>query len=175
MFLQAVASACNLSYVDELEGRSQRNIAIHYILPKLVRDFKHRMNRCVNPKFMSFMADYGQYCVAQDRSSGELLMELAMQRVSQGGLSHASYDALCALPMRYWNYALIGDVQCPLDDACVDFLQNNLLFCLENLHNKTWRHHAELIKQGVLVRVSGDNHLLHGPYGKLCEVAQMLY
>lgn len=174
MFLQAVAAASGMSYVDELYGRSHRSIVEDYILKNVVRVFCRREDECVSRQFMNLMADYGQYCVDCHRPSGELLMELAMQRISQGAIPHASYDMLLALPQKYWNYSTIGDLLEPLDDACVNFLQNNLRFCMENLQNKRWRRHAELIKEGILIRMSGGAHLRRGAYRRLVDVIETL-
>lgn len=174
MFLQAVAEACGLNYVDELYGRSQRNIVRCYVLDQLVGQAFDRESKVLSAKFMNFMAEYGQYCVQQDRKSGELLMEIALQRITQGGIPHADYDCLLALDEPYWNYSAADDAERPLDAACVGFLMNNLKFCLDNLTNETWRHHAELIKDGILIRLSGGKYLCRGAYRMLPEVAKTL-
>lgn len=174
MFLQAVAEACGISYVDELYGRSQRNIVRCYLLDQLVKQAFDRESKVLSAKFMNFMADYGQYCVQQDQKSGELLMEIALQRITQGGIAHADYDCLLALDEPYWNYSAADDEERPLDAACVGFLVNNLKFCLDNLSNETWHHHAELIKEGIIIRVSGGKHLCRGAYRMLPEVVKTL-
>lgn len=174
MFLQDVASGCDVAYVDELVGRSVKSIVNDYILERMVCPYCQRNGKCISSQFMEFMAEYGKYLISLDRSYGELLMELAMQRISRGALPHAEYDLLAALPERFWNYSTVADEREPLDEAGVDFLQNNLGFCVEHLNNKTWRYHAEIIKESVLIRATGRAHLLSGAYAKLVDVAKSL-
>ena len=174
MFLYAIAAASEMPYVDELYGRSHRSIVEDYVLKRVVRPFCLREGECLSRQFMNLMADYGQYCIECHRPSGELLMELAMQRISQGGVRHKPYDMLLALPQKYWNYSAIGDVKEPLDDACVNFLLSNLRFCTENLQNKVWCYHAQLIKNTILSQASKDTTLQCKKYQRLQEVIETL-
>lgn len=85
-FLESVADLCRVE-VSEIAHLSQAELVNDFILPKGVEPTgQDTRGWRISPQFMQFMADYGSYCVAENRATGELLMEIAMQRLSKGAI-----------------------------------------------------------------------------------------
>ena len=85
-FIEAVVALCRVD-VNKIACMPQRELVENYILPRGVEPTgQDTRGWRISPQFMQFMADWGQYCVAEDRATGELLMEIALQRLSKGAI-----------------------------------------------------------------------------------------
>lgn len=85
-FINAVAGLCGVNE-SEIVRLTQRELVDNYILPRGVEPTgQDTRGWRISPQFMQFMAGWGQYCVKEDRFTGELLMEIAMQRLSCGAI-----------------------------------------------------------------------------------------
>lgn len=83
-FLEAVAALCRVD-VRELLNKSFQELVNDYILPRGVEPSgQDTRGWRISPQFMHFMADWGSYCAV--KGTGELLMEIAMQRLSKGAI-----------------------------------------------------------------------------------------
>lgn len=147
-FIKSIAAICHVQ-VEELkinglyEFEAQERLVDDFILPKALgvggseKRFPH-----ISDEFMSFMAEFGQECITRDRRTGEVLMELAMQRISCGAIATEEYDFIGSLPPEYQRYTAVYDEAALMSQACWDFIERNIQFCVEGLENKTWRKHA---------------------------------
>ena len=204
-YLENVANLCR---VDEskLMGVSQPELVNNFILPLGVEPTgQDTRGRRISPEFMAFMADWGQYCFSADHATGELLMEIALQRLSKGTIVrniikdevfeadmaalepkkdddpvtlekkriaraeknvaylavtaqelYAPYNPWFSLPEEYRKYSSWYDQPGLMDQACWNFVKENLWFCMERLDNAVWRGHAEKLCVGLLQHVSSD-------------------
>ena len=85
-FIKAVADLCRVE-VNEIARASQAELVNDYILPRGVEPTgQDTRGWRIGPHFMQFMAEWGQYCVKRDNFTGELLMEIALQRLSKGAI-----------------------------------------------------------------------------------------
>jgi len=162
-YLESVAIICGVNS-EEITGLSQRRLVEDLILPRALKESgQDTRGWRISPQFMQFMAYWGQKCVNIDRESGELLMEIALQRLSCGAvIFKEKYNILQALPEEYRKYSVCYDQPGLMDESCMTFLYRNLYFCMKNLHNATWRYHAELICKGLLQNIACNGELLNG-------------
>lgn len=85
-YLKNVAEICHVE-MDKIAHVSQRELVLDFILPRAVEESgQDTRGWRLSPEFMQFMAIWGQYCINEDRLTGELLMEIAMQRLSKGAI-----------------------------------------------------------------------------------------
>ncbi|MBP5698511.1 MAG: hypothetical protein J6W96_03175 [Alphaproteobacteria bacterium] len=154
-FLTAVAKLCHV-HPGNLSGLEMDQIVERFILPLAVKPAGEERGSKISKEFMQFMADYGQYCMKLDRKSGELLMELAMQRISQGTVLHDEYDLVNSLPISFQAYTTEQDQLCPMRQADWNFIKKNILFCCQSLATKQYIEHACKILKGLLVCFSYD-------------------
>lgn len=85
-YLESVAKLCCVE-VNDIAGKSQSQLVNDYILPRGVEPTgQDTRGWRIGPLFMKFMTNWGQYCVKEDQFTGELLMEIAMQRLSKGAI-----------------------------------------------------------------------------------------
>ncbi len=209
-----LADVANLCRVDEskLMGAAQRELVLDFILPLGVEPTgQDTRGWRISPQFMQFMTDWGQYCVSEDRATGELLMEIALQRLSKGAIIrtihwneafeksldefkvketdsedvkehkrlnyaakneeflaataqdlYANYNPWFALPEEYRKYSNWYDQPGLMEQACWNFVKENLWFCMERLNNAVWRGHAEKICVALLQHISSDGKELNG-------------
>lgn len=134
--------------------------------PRLVHDFI--LNQAVfvggseqrfphiSDEFMAFMAEFGQECIIRDQETGELLMELAMQRISCGALIDDGYDYINSLPEKYRCFTVEYDEPALMSQACWDFIERNIEFCVNGLSNEVWRQHAENILWSLVENINED-------------------
>ena len=144
--LQAIAKLCKID-VCTLEGKSLDDIIKQYILPLSLHE---QGENFISSRFMQFLADYGQDCMNMDSYSSEVLLEIAMQRISKGAVSHSIYDLNMALSEKYRQYSSANDQSKVMDQACWNFLRNNLKACCKISFHQTWRRHAYQILFGLL-------------------------
>jgi len=155
-FLEAVARLCHVQVSDlgvkELyEIPAQERIVENFILNRALLSG----GTSISDDFMLFMSEWGQNCVNRHLETGELLMEIAMQRISKGAVPHAPYDLKNALPEQYRQYSAADDEDREMSSACWCFIRNNINYCLK-LQNQTWRKHAQLILLGLIQHLNED-------------------
>ncbi|MBR2273281.1 MAG: hypothetical protein IJ864_00375 [Alphaproteobacteria bacterium] len=155
-FLRAVAELCQIDS-DELKGLRVAQVVDDYILPYAVQiGGQYTRGWRIPSSFMAFMSKWGKYCVSEAPMQGELLMELALQRISKGAVIIPAYSYIASLPAEYQKYTAEYDQPGLLGQAEYDFLVKNLAFCCTNLANETWRGHAKMILKGLLKEFSYD-------------------
>jgi len=166
-FITAIAEICHVQVSDlnidgHYEFEAQKRLVNDYLLPKALgvggseKRFPH-----ISDEFMAFMAEFGQECIIRDKETGELLMELAMQRISCGAVAANDYDFIGSLPPEYQRYTAVYDEPGLMSQACWDFIEKNLRFCIEGLTNEVWRQHAENILWSLLQNIGEDGSLLN--------------
>ena len=210
-FLNDVAKLCRVS-VNEIASASQRELVDNFILPKAVEETgQDTRGWRIGDGFMQFMSDWGQYCVKEDWYTGEILMEIAMQRLAKGAIIrdvhknaefdaalalcdfkeldteetkaqkranraklnveylasnvnnlYASYNPWFALPKEYRKYSNWYDQPGLMSQTCWNFIEKNLLWAMENLHNPVWRGHAEKLCAGLLQHLDENGQELGG-------------
>lgn len=72
--------------VNNLENRSWQDVVDNVILPMMAYPANQR-NRIGNA-FMKFMAEFTQDVCRKDEHLGEIMLEIAMQRISDGAVLH---------------------------------------------------------------------------------------
>lgn len=137
--------------VAELSGVSQNEIATMFhsdivyqvILPKILHEGgQDTRGWRISEDFMMLMADYGEYFWQQDWMSGEILLEIAMQRISNGAVLHepTSYNVL---PEKYYKYSAAWDQPGLMTDGCWRFLKKQAATCLQSKNLKS--HMSKII------------------------------
>ncbi|MBP5353389.1 MAG: hypothetical protein J6Y91_06500 [Alphaproteobacteria bacterium] len=155
--MNAVAENCHIKDVTMLNNMSQQELVDKIILPHLAgiaRD-NIRYNR-ITGTYMQFLADWGQTCIELDRTSGELLMEMALQRLSKGAVIHSGVHLINILPDEYKKYTAAYDEPGLVGPECWNFIKANLVFCIQNLRTESYRCHAEAILWGLLDHLNPD-------------------
>ena len=80
--------------VNNLENRSWQDVVDNIILPMMAYPANQR-NRIGNA-FMKFMAEFTQDVCRKDEHLGEIMLEIAMQRISDGAVLHPVLLLHCA-------------------------------------------------------------------------------
>ncbi len=170
-YFEAVAELCRVNEND-VNCASQKELVNNYILPRLVvRGGQDIRGWRISPTFMEFMARFGQTCVERDRETGELLLELAMQRISNGAVVHAvkggkgvaaPYNFWESLPEEYRKYSACYDQPGLMGQEEWNFLKMNLYYCINRLNNQLWAEHAKKICFGLLTHISCSGRELNG-------------
>ena len=148
-YFNDVARLCDVS-VDDINNLSQGQIVREFILPKAVRRTGSERGSHISDDFMLFMAKYGRYCYASDRTTGCVLYELAMQRIGCGALvlKYKEVDTASEEIMKdYLEYITWYDEPKPMSEACWAFLASQMDSLLRSREN---HNHAEAILFGLL-------------------------
>lgn len=90
--------------VNNLENRSWQDVVDNVILPMMAYP-ANRRNRIGNA-FMKFMAEFTQDVCRKDEHLGNIMLEIAMQRISDGAVLHPDdpTPTFEALPQAYRTY-----------------------------------------------------------------------
>lgn len=163
--------------VNNLENRSWQDVVDNVILPMMAYP-ANRRNRIGNA-FMKFMAEFTQDVCRKDEHLGNIMLEIAMQRISDGAVLHPDdpTPTFEALPQAYRTYGsqngYLGGEPGLMGKECEDFIVNALPVCLE--HAKT-RSHALAIAFGLVHYLNEDGEeqegymldsVAYAPNGKL--------
>lgn len=146
--------------VEQIIGRELGNI--HHvdlvnkvILPEIVRPTGQDIRGWrISDSFMNLMADFGQDFYARDRFTGEILLEIAMQRISCGAVLHEQTSI--KLPFGYENFSVAKDQWGLMSEGCWAFIQKQATFCLQA---KKVKFHMKTILFGLLDHIDGDTTL----------------
>lgn len=117
--------------VNELVGMPQRQIVDQIILPFILKPSDQNIRGWrIGDSYMHLMAEFGEYCYNQDQFTGEILLEIALERLSCGAIRHqeTSYEIL---PSNYWKYSNWKDQPGLMTDACWKFLKKQGELCLQ--------------------------------------------
>lgn len=167
---ELIAHGCDVS-VEKLKKKTWHEIVDELILPLWVGiSGQCSRHRFINDGFMRFMAGYGQQCFYYDFYRGEILFEIAMERILNGAVPQQNpyFRYYQKLPLAYQLYSAEYDTPVPMSGACFDFLRYNLAFLLR--HDDTRKHAAEIIF-GILDNLTPNGHLLPGfDYGRNADL-----
>lgn len=91
--------------VQKIAQAPWKKVVDEVILPRLAGTPAQRYR--IAPPFMKFMALYGEECYQKDAKLGEILYEIALQRISNGAVLHQAdpTPTFQALPAEYKAYA----------------------------------------------------------------------
>ena len=157
-FLNKVAAMSGKN-VNELVGMSQNEVVNKVILPIIVQPTGQDIRGWrIGDDYMSLMAEFGEYCWQQDAFTGEILLEIALQRISCGAVLHEA-SSYKILPEAYWKYSAMCDQPGLMSDACFDFLQKQIVTCLKT---KLTREHAQKIIFGLIDHLDEQGNELNG-------------
>lgn len=148
--------------VSEMTGKNgilamkEYELTRRIILPFIVRSYYER--RFISDDFMMLMADYGAAMLYTNRPYfGELLFELAMQRISCGGVAHGNYETSRDFD-QFSDYFTYSDQPQPLTPVCWNFIkkqaQNAVMVCGGT--------HMERILFGMLDNLDADGNTKEG-------------
>ena len=153
--------------VENLSSMPWTEVVNNVILPKLAGRAEYR-NR-IYPEFMKFLALYADTVCRKDNYLGEILLEIAMQRISNGAVLHEddTTPTFKALPEAYREYAsqnyCLGGEPGLMGKEEYAFIMQALPVCLQ--HEKL-RNHALAIAFGILKHLTpegvADNDYMFG-------------
>ena len=160
----------NVTGVQNLSQKDWEEVVDEVILPKLAGTPNHRYR--IGSPFMAFMAKFGETCCHQSYMLGDILYEIALQRISDGAVLHKDdpTPTFEALPAKYHPYASAnGYVGCEpglMGKDEEDFLLN----CLEDCsYFSELRAHALAICFGLAENISLDGEARNGYMLGTCD------
>lgn len=143
--------------VENLSSMAWTEVVNNVILPKLAGRAEYR-NR-IYPEFMKFLALYADTVCRKDNYLGEILLEIAMQRISNGAVLHEddTTPTFKALPEAYREYGSqnyhLGGEPGLMGKEEYAFIMQALPVCLQ--HDNT-RSHALAIAFGILKHLTPE-------------------
>ena len=146
--------------VENLSEKPWTEVVNNVILPKLAGRAEYR-NR-IYPEFMKFLALYADTVCRKDNYLGEIMLEIAMQRISNGAVLHEDdkTPTFEALPEAYREYAsqnyCLGGEPRLMGEAEYAFIMQALPVCLK--HEKL-RAHALAIAFGILKHLTPEGEV----------------
>lgn len=141
---------------ENLFGQSVSNLIKDYILPCIVNKGGQDIRGWrLSPTFMKLMARFGADFVHEANEEGNILMELAMQRLSMGAVLHEGVHLIHILPAEYQKYSAAWDQFGIMDEACWQFVVKQLPFCLTSL-KPAFSDHAKKILFGMLEHLTPE-------------------
>lgn len=157
-FLNTVAELSGKE-VSELARMTQRQIADQVILPIILNPTGQDIRGWrIGDDYMQLMAEFGDYCYRQDSFTGEIMLEIALQRLSCGAVLHEA-SSYKNLPNDYWKYSAMCDQPGLMSDACWEFLQKQAETCLKA--NLT-KDHLKKIVYGLIDHLDDQGNELGG-------------
>ena len=131
MLLQKISELSGVE-IKTLQHMNGRQLADEVILPKIVViGGQDTRGWRIGDDFMQLMADYAPELYRNDSYSGEILLELALQRLSKGAVLHEAHHLINSLPPAYQKYSAAYDQYGLMSDACWNFLAKQASFCLK--------------------------------------------
>lgn len=143
--------------VAELKHMPWKECVMNIVLPTMAGHQNNRW-RIADP-FMKFMARYAKEVVMEDFRVGMNLLEIAMQRLSNGAVLHEATSWPEPLEKEYWSYSSRWDEPGLMSEGCYQFIVSGLPVCLQ--YNET-RGHAEKILFGLISYLDADGNLQSG-------------
>ncbi|MBE6452795.1 MAG: hypothetical protein E7012_04830 [Alphaproteobacteria bacterium] len=133
---------------DEAHSMLEYNLVNRIVLPLIVRPYFNR--NYISDDFVCLMADYGEeILVSHPTYYGELLMELAMQRISCGGIIHGPYNQSRDFN-KFSLYFSYSDEMQPLSPACWSFIEKQAV----NIIKTVGGNHMEQILWAIIDNIN---------------------
>ena len=121
-FLARVAELTNMN-VNELAAMPYRQVINSVVLPQILYPTgQDTRGWRIGENYMNLMAEFGTKCWLRDHFTGEIMLEIALQRLSKGAVLHEAHS-FKVLPQAYWKYSAMGDQPGLMTDTCWKFLQ----------------------------------------------------
>ncbi len=156
-FLTKVAELTNMN-VDDFLGLTYRQIINTIVLPKILyQTGQDTRGWRIKDTYMDLMADFGRECWLRDHYTGEIMLEIALQRLSNGAVIHAPYRQ--TLPETYKKFSAFGDQPGLMSDSCWKFLKSQANTCFQASSTK---EHITQIVFGLLDYLDEDGNELNG-------------
>lgn len=149
--------AMNVVNKEEAQSLYDKSMALlvdSFILPEVVKKAENRGGH-LSDTFMKLMAKHGQEFVQDAPYTGNVLMEIALQRLSRGAVKHEDVSHLANLPMEYEDYSVDKDQYALMSKACWEFITKQLRFCLTSLKQE-YCEHAKIILWDLLKNLNSD-------------------
>ena len=146
--------------VKNLSAMPWAEVVNQVILPRLAGRAEYR-NR-IYPDFMKFLSLYATEVCQEDNNLGEIMLEIAMQRISNGAVLHEDdlTPTFKALPEAYREYAsqnyCLGGEPGLMGKEEYAFIMQALPVCLK--HEKL-RSHALAIAFGILKHLTPEGEV----------------
>lgn len=143
--------------VNELSSLSHSRLVNEVILPVILNPGGQDIRGWrIGDDYMMLLAEFGEYCLQQDYFTGEIMLEIALQRLSCGAVLHESsrYDIL---PKEYYKYSAAWDQYGLMSDACWKFLTKQYKTCLRT---NLAKEHVTKIIFGLIDHLDEDGNEL---------------
>lgn len=157
-FVKRVAELSGVSQ-KEIAAMPHSNIVYQVVMPKILHEGGQDIRGWrISEDYMMLMADFGEYFWVQDWVSGEILLEIAMQRISKGAVLHEpiKFDLL---PEKYYKYSAAWDQPGLMTDGCWQFLTKQAKTCLQS---KNLKGHMSKIICGLAEHLDKDGETKNG-------------
>ena len=128
--------------------KSWQEIIDNFILPEVLKKSGAPRGYKISDDFMSIVAENIVFIRMENKELADVMLELAMQRISCGAVKHPYLGTMLKLPVRYAYYSTIKDKPAPMNDACFDFLQRGLPYGFSA--SPKIKEHAEAILFGLI-------------------------
>lgn len=134
---------------------SDQDLIEYVILAQIVKPTgPDTRGKYISDDFMELMADFGQELYKKDVLIGQVLFEVAMQRISYDAI-HNQRTILTSLPAPYRKYSVYFDEPGPISLGCFHFLQKQGEFVLGI---DGCRKHMEDILFGIIDHWDKNGH-----------------
>ena len=123
---------------------SASEIVNKVVLPRIVRPTGQDIRGWrIGDDFMNLMANFAPSFCQADSFTGNILLEIAMQRLSCGAVLHDPTPVRDALPEDYRQYSAACDQPGLMSEACWNFIRKQAAYCLSN--PQTRDHMAKIL------------------------------
>ena len=148
-----ISASCGKT-VAELKNMPWKKCVIDVMLPTMAGFQQNRWR--IGDTFMKFMARHVKEVVMEDFQVGMNLLEIAMQRLSNGAVLHEAISWPEPLDKEYWEYSSRWDEPGLMSEGCYQFIVSGLPVCLR--HNET-REHALKILFGLIEHLDAEGRI----------------
>lgn len=146
--------------VENLSEKPWKEVVNQVILPRLAGRAEYR-NR-IYPEYMKFLSLFAKEVCIKDNYLGEIMLEIAMQRISNGAVLHEDdkTPTFEALPEAYREYAsqnyCLGGEPGLMGEEEYAFIMQALPVCLQYDNTRT---HALAIAFGILKHLTPEGEV----------------
>lgn len=141
-----------------VQNLSTREIVDQVVLPKILQPTGQDIRGWrIGDTYMNLIADFGQEFYRNDYFAGELLLEIAMQRISCGAVLHESTPI--TLPAGYEKYSVACDQYGLMSEGCWNFIKMQTDLCLQL---PTTNNHMKKIIFGLVDHLTPEGEKLGG-------------
>lgn len=154
-FMKHVAELCQVQ-VAEIGELPQEELVRKYILPRGVSKCGSEQRRVhgISDEFMAFMSRFGELCYSLDGYTGEVLYQLALQRIVQGAVP---CETKIYVAQEFAEYAATEDPRRLFTPGCWSFLRDQMkhLLTIDGL-----REPARAVLFAILDHVTAEGEIL---------------